>query len=80
MLDSILSQIRCPVSRLPLARGDVAAFNAAIARGEVRNTAGRPVVEPAEDILIAADQKLAYIVRDGIPILLPEESVPAPIA
>ncbi len=36
------------------------------------------VTEPAEALLIVADRSCAYLVRDGIPILLPEEAVPAP--
>lgn len=60
-------------------RAEVDAMNAAIARGEIQNAAGRAVADPAGEILVAADRGCAYLVRDGIPILLPEESVPAPV-
>lgn len=81
MIASILPLLRCPASRQPLILGtpaELATLNASIAAGGVRNSAGRPVTDSADELLIAADRTRAYLVRDGIPILFPEESVPAP--
>ena len=36
----------------------------------------QPVREPIEALLVRADGKLAYPVRDGIPIMLVEEALP----
>lgn len=78
---AILPLLRCPLSRQPLTLAPLAELkilNEAISAGEVRNTAGRPVTERADELLVAADRSRAYVVRDGIPILFPEEAVPAP--
>jgi uncharacterized protein YbaR (Trm112 family) len=77
MLDDVLPLLCCPVSKQPLARAAATEFNAAVARGGVYTVAGKPVTEPAEEILLAAGAEIAYLVRDGIPILLPEEAVSA---
>jgi uncharacterized protein YbaR (Trm112 family) len=81
MIDSLLPLLRCPRSRQPLTlgtRGELDKLNADIAGGEIYNAGGRVVTEPADAILVVADRSCAYLVRDGIPILLPEEAVPAP--
>ncbi len=78
---SILPLLRCPASRQPLtlaSPAELEMLNAAISAGEVRNSAGRPVTERADELLVAVDRSCAYLVRDGIPILFPEEAVPAP--
>lgn len=81
MIASLLPLLRCPSSRQRLAVGtpaELEQLNSAIVAGGVRNSGGRVVTEPAEALLIVADRSCAYLVRDGIPILLPEEAVPAP--
>ena len=78
MMPSVVCLLRCPATRQPLSlatQGEVARLNAAIAAGQCRNASGRIVTEPIEKMLIAADRRYAYLVRDGIPILLPEEAV-----
>lgn len=79
MLDSVLSLLRCPVTKLPLVRRDATILNAAVARGGVFTVAGKPVAEPVDEILLPQGGEFAYLVRDGIPILLPEEAVSARI-
>jgi uncharacterized protein YbaR (Trm112 family) len=81
MTDSILPLLRCPSSRQPLilgTRSEVEKLNSSIAGGQFHNAGGRVVIESVEAVLVVADRRCAYLVRDGIPILLPEEAVPAP--
>lgn len=78
---SILPLLRCPSSRQPLTLAppaELESLNTAISAGEVRNSAGRPVTERADELLVAADRSCAYVVRDGIPVLFPDEAVSAP--
>jgi uncharacterized protein YbaR (Trm112 family) len=81
MTEAILPLLRCPSSRLPLllgTPGEVERLNASIAGGKFHNAGGRVVTESVEAVLVVADRRCAYLVRDGIPILLPEEAVRAP--
>ena len=77
MTDSILSILRCPLTKLPLVRQDATRLNATLAQGGVSNAVGRPVTGPVDEILLPSGGEFAYLVRDGIPILLPEEAVSA---
>jgi uncharacterized protein YbaR (Trm112 family) len=75
---NLLDIICCPVTRLPLEMLDAArldALNAAISSGTIQNSADAPVAEGLEEALISRDGRLVYPVRDGIPVLLLEESI-----
>jgi len=75
---NLLDIICCPVTRLPLLVLDAArldALNAAISAGTLRNNGDALVAEPLTEALISRDSRLVYPVRDGIPILLEEESI-----
>jgi uncharacterized protein YbaR (Trm112 family) len=50
-------------------------LNAAIAAGKVRQTDDSPVTEPLEQALMTDDERLAYPIRDDIPMLLEEYGI-----
>lgn len=75
---ALLDIVCCPVTRLPLQpmpTGRVERANTLIADGALKSRGGKPVTEPAEQWLMTRDGKLAYPVRDGIPVLLEEEGI-----
>lgn len=70
--------ICCPVTRLPLEMLDgekLRRLNAAIASGTIHNNSDRPVGEPLDEALVTRDGRLAYPIRDDIPILLEDECI-----
>jgi uncharacterized protein YbaR (Trm112 family) len=77
MLDKELLEIlACPETKEPVALADdalVARLNEKIAKGELKNRGGEKVVDRIEAALVRHDGKIAYPVRDGIPIMLVEE-------
>ena len=74
----LLSILRCPVTHkgLSVARSEVLAkMNAAIQSGGIANRDGNVLSEPLDEALITDDEKLAYPVANGIPVLLEGESI-----
>jgi uncharacterized protein YbaR (Trm112 family) len=74
----LLDIVCCPVTKLPLQLLDaerLGQLNAAISSGELRNRSAEPLPETLAEALVSRDGRLVYPVRDGIPILLEEESI-----
>lgn len=71
----LLDIICCPATHLPLRpmpAAMLARLNARIEEGSLRFRDERPVTEPLEQALITEDERIAYPVRDDIPLLLEE--------
>jgi len=74
----LLDIICCPVTQQPLQLLDTTQLeqlNAAIGAGTARNTAGSVVAEQLIEALVTRDGRIAYPLRDGIPVLLESESI-----
>lgn len=74
----LLDIICCPVTHLPLELMDaerLSRLNAAIAAGGVRNSSDQDLSAALAEALVTRDGRLAYPVRDGIPILLEDECI-----
>jgi len=74
----LLAILVCPASHQPLREADAALLerlNARIAAGEQQNIGGDAVSEALEAALVREDDAIAYPVRQGIPVLLPEEGL-----
>jgi uncharacterized protein len=74
----LLDIICCPVTQLPLELLDASRLerlNAAIAAGGVHNRGEQPVAAALDEALVSRDGRLAYPVREGIPVLLEDEAI-----
>ncbi|MEM7417815.1 MAG: Trm112 family protein [Gemmatimonadota bacterium] len=82
MIDSeLLELLVCPETKqsLSLADGDMLqTINGAIGNGEVVTRGGEALSESIEGGLVREDGQVLYPVRDGIPIMLIQESVQLP--
>ncbi len=76
--DRLLDIICCPVTHSPLERlgaAELERLNALIAEAKISNRGDEVLTEALEDALVTRDGKLAYPIRDGIPVLLSEQGI-----
>jgi uncharacterized protein YbaR (Trm112 family) len=74
----LLDIICCPLTKLPLQLLDserLDQLNAHIQAGEVKNHGESGLSDSLAEALVTRDGRLVYPVREGIPILLEEESI-----
>jgi uncharacterized protein YbaR (Trm112 family) len=74
----LLDIVCCPLTKLPLQLLDgtrLARINSAIESGTIHARSDSLVGEKLVEALVTRDGRLVYPVRDGIPILLEEESI-----
>ncbi|MFY8135655.1 MAG: Trm112 family protein [Aquimonas sp.] len=74
----LLEILCCPLTRQPLQMLDaqrLAALNAAIAAGSLRQADGVTLDTPWKEGLITANGSRAYRIDEGIPVLLADEAV-----
>jgi uncharacterized protein YbaR (Trm112 family) len=73
-----LDLLRCPESKqrlVPAPPELVARLDSERAAGELRNRAGKPVVQPVEEGLLREDGKRFYLISTGFPILIVGEGI-----
>jgi uncharacterized protein YbaR (Trm112 family) len=74
----LLDILVCPETKQPvfLASEDVLAkINAGIKAGSLRNRGGKALTKAVTEGLLREDGEILYIVDDGIPVMLTEESI-----
>ena len=74
----LLEILVCPETKQPVAAAPqdlVDKLNANIEAGSLRNRGGDPVEEAITEALLREDGHVLYIVDDGIPVMLVEESI-----
>lgn len=74
----MLSLLCTPDTREPLVEASeevLAKVNAEIERGSVKNVGGAVVSEALEEALVSQDGKKLYPVKNGIPVLLMDETI-----
>ena len=80
MVDPELLEILvCPETKEPLRLADAATLervNSAIQAGTLQNRGGETVREEIEEGLVREDGAVLYPVRDSIPVMLIDESIP----
>lgn len=76
---SLLDILVCPETKQPLRvaeRDLLDRLNASISAGSVTNRGGEPVTVGLDGALVREDGSFLYPVRDDIPIMLIDESIP----
>ena len=81
MIDKELLEIlACPETHQKLAEASdelLAALNAKISAGELKNVGGEAVTDTLEAGLVREDGAIVYPIRDAIPVLLIDEGLPS---
>lgn len=74
----LLDILCCPETKQPvhlLSSAQLAALNAAQARGELKLADGSVVATPIQAGLVTADGRTVYRIDDGIPVMLVDQSI-----
>ena len=74
----LLDILVCPETKQPVSPASdeiLGELNSAIEAGSLRNRGGEPVQQPITEGLVREDGKILYVVDDGIPVMLIEESI-----
>jgi uncharacterized protein YbaR (Trm112 family) len=74
----LLEILVCPETKQPVSQASdevLAAVNARIEAGTLRNRGGEKVGKPLAEGLVREDGKILYPVDDGIPVMLIDESI-----
>ncbi|MCW5977243.1 MAG: hypothetical protein KIT09_04160 [Bryobacteraceae bacterium] len=75
----LLEILCCPLTKTPLKALDddaIRDINERIGAGQVKYESGAVVKDPLQEGLITVDGQRIYAVRDGIPVMLVDESIP----
>ena len=75
--EDLLSILVCPESKQPVSLASaetVTRINQRVQSGQLRNKGGAVVTEAFEGVLVRQDGSIGYGIRQGIPIMLVEES------
>ena len=75
---SLLDIVCCPATHLPLRLmqdAELKNLNDRIANGQARYRDDTPVTEAIEQALVTEDYRLAYPIRDEIPVLLEDRGI-----
>lgn len=76
---SLLDILVCPETKQPLSVADAALLerlNTSARQGSLANRAGKALSTPLQAGLVRQDGAVLYPVRDDIPIMLIDESIP----
>ena len=74
----LLDIICCPSTHLPLRlmpEALLAELNARISAGQIKQRDETPVTQPLDQALMTDDERLAYPIREDIPMLLEEYAI-----
>jgi uncharacterized protein len=79
MIDPLLLDILCcPETHQDLVEAsapEIELINRAILTGQIKNRTGSVVTEIVQGVLLRSDRQILYPVRDGIPVMLIDESI-----
>ena len=78
----LLEILVCPETKQPVAPASdeiLDRLNREIEEKRLRNRGGERVTSPVAEALVREDGKILYVVDDGIPVMLIEESIELPI-
>ncbi len=74
----LLEILVCPETKQgvsPASHEVLAQINQKVGSGQLRNRGGDAVAAPVEEGLVREDGRILYVVEDGIPVMLIEESI-----